>query len=186
MHFSIGPAGKNKLVLGVTVAMSGSVVNVLACQLTGRYHVQRQCRVCVPSAIGPFQLFWKGFCSGALFPQPKVINIRFYQVYQIACSSLESTALKACFILIALTLQKLTEPAKSTNHVAHLNCRVALRKDLEDGGFRDILATFRSVPEIRIAIASYTLLTLNLMLQGKVHSAFCYLGIYLVMHLLVF
>ena len=67
---SLWPAGENKFILAVTVAMSGSVVNVLAFQLTGRYHVQRQCRVCVPSAIGPFRLLWKGFCSGALFPRP--------------------------------------------------------------------------------------------------------------------
>ena len=45
------------------------------------------------------------------------------------CCSLESVALKACSVLVALALQKPRRTSKSKDHVAHLNRRLALWKE---------------------------------------------------------
>ena len=50
-----------------------------------------------------------------------------YQAY-VDCLSLESIALKACSVFVALTLQKPNRTSKSKDHVAHLNCRLSLWK----------------------------------------------------------
>ena len=50
---------------------------------------------------------------------------RRYQAYA-DCLSLESIALKASSVLIALTLQNPIRSSKSKDHVAHLNRRLAL------------------------------------------------------------
>ena len=67
---------------------------------------------------GPFWLLWKAF----------VVELsHLYQAYA-NCSSLQSVALKACSIFVALTLQKPNRSSNSKDHVAHLNCRLALWK----------------------------------------------------------
>ena len=53
---------------------------------------------------------------------------RLYQAYADR-SSLESVALKACSVLVALTLQKPNRTSKSKDHVAHLHCRLTLWKE---------------------------------------------------------
>ena len=45
------------------------------------------------------------------------------------CSTLESIALKACSVLVALTLQKPNRTSNGKNHVAHLNCWLSLWKE---------------------------------------------------------
>ena len=63
-------------------------------------------------------------CSGKAF----VLELsRLYQAYA-DCSSLESITLKACSVLVALTLQKPNRTSKGKDHVAHLNRRLALWK----------------------------------------------------------
>ena len=55
-------------------------------------------------------------------------NSRLYWAYADCCS-LESVALKACSVLVALALQKPSRTSKSKDHVAHLNRRLALWKE---------------------------------------------------------
>ena len=50
---------------------------------------------------------------------------RLYQAYADR-SSLESVALRACSVLVALTLQKPNRASKSRDHVAHLHRRLTL------------------------------------------------------------
>ena len=61
----------------------------------------------------------------------KAFVLELSRLYQACadCSSLESIALKACSVLVALTLQKLNRTSKSEDHVAHLNHRLALWKE---------------------------------------------------------
>ena len=66
---------------------------------------------------------------------------RLYQAYA-DCSSLESIALKACSVLVALTLQRSNRTSKSKDHVAHLNRRLALWKE---GSFSALLYEGRSI-----------------------------------------
>ena len=99
---------------------------------------------------------------------------RLYQAYA-DCSSLESIALKACSVLVALTLQKSNRTSKSKDHVAHLNRRFALWKEgnfstlLDEGRSIQRHLRFRGAPDKDGAAQIFN----NSMLQGKVHSALC-------------
>ena len=94
------------------------------------------------------------------------------------CSSLESIALKACSVLVALTLQKPNRTSKSEDHVAHLNHRLALWKEgnlsalLDEGQCIQRHLRFCDAPYKDRAARIFN----NLMLQGKVYFALCYLS----------
>ena len=102
---------------------------------------------------------------------------RLYQAYADR-SSLESVALKACSVLVALTLQKPNRTSKSKDHVAHLHRRLTLWKEddlsalLDEGRCIQRHLRFRGVPDKDRAARIFN----NLMLQGKVHSALHYLS----------
>ena len=77
---------------------------------------------------------------------------RLHQAYA-DCSSLESIALKACCVLVALTFQKPNRTSKSKGHVAHLNRRLALWKEsnlsalLDEGRCIQRHLRFRGAPD---------------------------------------
>ena len=102
---------------------------------------------------------------------------RLYRAY-VDCSSLESVALKACSVLVALALQKPSRTSKSKDHVSHLNRRFALWKEgsvsslLDEGRCIQKHLQFCGVPNKDKAARTFN----HLMLQGKVHAALRYLS----------
>ena len=99
-----------------------------------------------------------------------------YRAY-VDCSSLESVALKACSVLVALALQKPSRTSKSKDHVAHLNRRLGLWKEgsvsslLDEGRCIQKQLQFCGVPNKDKAARTFN----HLMLQGKVCAALHYL-----------
>ena len=100
-----------------------------------------------------------------------------YQAYADS-SSLESVTLKARSVLVALILQKPNRTSKSKDHVAHLNHRIALWKEgnlsalLDEGQCIQRHLRFCDAPYKDRAARIFN----NLMLQGKVYFALCYLS----------
>ena len=91
---------------------------------------------------------------------------------------LESVALKACTVLVALALQKPHRTSKSKDHVAHLNRRLTLWKEgnlaslVDEGQCIQKYLRFRGAPDKDKVARNFN----HLMLQDKVYSAFRHLS----------
>ena len=114
-----------------------------------------------------------------LFPVPSgssgkllVLELSDSQTYA-EHSSLESIALKACLVLVALALQKLSRTSKNKDHVNPMNCRLSLWKEgkvsslVDEARYIQKHLSSGGVPDKDKAIYTFN----HLMLQGKVHAA---------------